>query len=133
MTQNLENAEVITYRRLVMPGDLNPANRLFGGKLLQWLDEAAALYVMCQLRSSSIVTVKISEVVFTEPVAAGDFLEFKARTSKIGRSSIEVGIDVQRKPVESPDNRKTVLTCAMTFVQIDPQTQKPTPHRLAQT
>ena len=123
--------QTLTYRKLVMPEDLNPAHRLFGGRLLQWLDEAAALYVMCQLRTQSIVTVKVSEIVFKEPVSSGDFLEFFASIARTGRSSVDIEIDVQRKAVEKPEDRKTVLTCNMTFVQIDPATQKPTPHRLA--
>jgi acyl-CoA hydrolase len=48
--------------RLIMSGDLNAANTLFGGRLIQWVDEAASVYVMELLRTHHIVTKKISEV-----------------------------------------------------------------------
>jgi len=75
----------MTYRKLVMPGDENPAKRLFGGRLMQWADEAAALFAMCQMRTSSIVTLKMSEVLFKNPAVSGDILEFWTKLKKVGR------------------------------------------------
>ena len=65
---------MLTHRKLVMPGDENPAKRLFGGRLMQWADEATALYAMCQMRTKSLVTLKISEVLFKNPARSGDIL-----------------------------------------------------------
>ncbi|MEY2986848.1 MAG: hypothetical protein RJB13_369, partial [Pseudomonadota bacterium] len=60
--------------RLIMPSDLNAANRLFGGRLLEWVDEIASLFCMTQLCRKQIVTKKISEVIFNEPADQGDVL-----------------------------------------------------------
>ena len=51
-------------RKWVKPEDLNPNNTLFGGRLLQWIDEEAALYAMIQLDNRKIVTKYISEIDF---------------------------------------------------------------------
>ena len=40
------SATVMTFRRLVKPEDLNPANFLFGGRIMEWADEAGALYAI---------------------------------------------------------------------------------------
>jgi len=49
-------------RKLVKPEDLNPRKTLFGGRVLQWIDEEAAIFAICQLGSSNIVTKAMSEI-----------------------------------------------------------------------
>src|SRR4051812_48773573 len=88
---------IMTYRKLVMPEDENPARRLFGGRLTQWADEAAALFAMCQMQTQSVVTLKISEIYFKNPAKSGDILEFWTRNKKIGRTSLTVECVVTRK------------------------------------
>lgn len=113
--------ETLSYRRLVMPGDMNPFNRLFGGTLVAWADEAIALYVICQLRSRRVTTVAISEVVYKKPVFSGDFLEFWCGITKVGTTSVTVSCQIRRKDVERPHSgdKDIVTTCSATFVTID--------------
>ena len=121
---------VLTYRRLVMPGDLNAANSLFGGQIMKWADEAAAMYAMCQLQDQRVVTLKVSEILFKEPVKQGDFLEFWAKTAKVGRTSLTVHLEVYRKEIEKPEYKhQVVLSCQFVFVRVD-EAGKATPHRL---
>ena len=49
-------------RKWIKPEDLNPNHSLFGGRLLQWIDEEAALYAIIQLENSRAVTKYISEI-----------------------------------------------------------------------
>jgi acyl-CoA hydrolase len=134
------NNQVMTFRKIVMPDDLNHANTLFGGRLLQWTDEAAVLYAMCQLGTHSVVTLKISEVLFKRPARNGDILEFWTYKKNIGRTSLEVCCDVVIKdfnrttelPTYDPvkDESRQILSCTLTFVSVD-NNGKPTPHKLA--
>jgi acyl-CoA hydrolase len=120
---------VMTFRKLVMPDDLNHANSLFGGRLLQWTDEAAVLYAMCQLGTNSVVTLKMSEVLFKRPARNGDILEFWTFKNKIGRTSLEVCCDVVKKdfnnqtdgPSYDPvkDEARKILSCSFVFVSVD--------------
>jgi acyl-CoA hydrolase len=132
----------MTYRKLVMPGDENPAKRLFGGRLMQWADEAAALFAMCQMRTSSIVTLKMSEVLFKNPAVSGDILEFWTKLKKVGRTSITVECIVARKilahpgplpespqPVSPRNPADVILSCDFTFVAIGTD-GRPVPHGL---
>lgn len=129
----MEANHVQHYRKLVMPGDLNSADRLFGGQIMKWADEAAALYAMCQLRTKHLVTLKVSEILFKEPVLQGDVLEFHTHTIAAGRTSFTVGLEVCRKEVEDPTKEhRPVLSCQFIFVTVD-ENGKKTPHRLAPT
>jgi acyl-CoA hydrolase len=113
---------MISFTKLVMPPDLNPANRLFGGKLLAWVDEASALFVMSKLRTKNIVTVTFDEVVFKVPVFSGDILSFDCEIHEIGNTSISVYVSVLN------DRGITVFDSYVKFVTIDPATGKSTPH-----
>jgi acyl-CoA hydrolase len=120
-----------TFRKLVMQGDMNAAGTLFGGSMMSFLDEAAALYVMCQLKTKNVVTLKVAEVIFKVPVFLGDFLVFDAETISVGKeSSIKIKITVSKKDLET-DINEVVTTCEMIFVSIDPVTKKPCKHILA--
>ena len=98
----MKNEYILTYRKLVKPDDLNHARSLFGGRLLQWADEAAVLYAMCQIGDKSVVTLKMSEVLFKNPAKNGDILEFWTRKSHIGNSSLGVDCLVVRKTINQP-------------------------------
>lgn len=51
-------------RKWVKPEDLNPNGTLFGGSLLRWIDEEAAIYAIIQLGNQRVVTKYISEINF---------------------------------------------------------------------
>ena len=76
-------------RKLVKPEDLNAGGSLFGGSLLRWIDEEAAIYVMCQLDSKNVVTKFMSEINFVSPAQTGDVVEIGLETIKFGKSSIK--------------------------------------------
>ena len=84
-------------RQIVKPDDLNAANALFGGRLLSWIDEEAAIYAICQLNSSSIVTKAMSEINFVATAKLGDVIEFGMDLVKIGTTSITIACDVRNK------------------------------------
>jgi acyl-CoA thioesterase YciA len=114
-----------------MPGDLNSAHTLFGGTIMKWADEAVSIYVMCQLGTKKVVTLKVSEILFKEPVQEGDVLEFMASTVKVGNTSITVKLDVQRKSIEDKTIvAPTVLSCEFVFVAVDDK-GRPTQHKLS--
>ncbi|MFZ9521486.1 MAG: acyl-CoA thioesterase [Silvanigrellaceae bacterium] len=113
--------------RLIMPGDLNAAGRLFGGRLMEWVDEIAALYCMSQLARKQIVTKKISEVIFNEPADLRDVLEFFCRIKNVGRTSVTIECLVMTKILSPGDRVKLIVACDLVFVSIDDQ-GRPEPH-----
>jgi acyl-CoA hydrolase len=111
-------------RRLVMPNDLNYANSLFGGRALEWIDEEAAIYAICQLESNVLVTKHIGEISFESPAMQGDVVEFGLITKRVGRTSITITCLVRNKVT-----KKTICVADdIVFVRVDPETRKPVPH-----
>jgi len=102
-------------RRWIRPNDLNATNRLFGGKLLSWIDEEAAIYAACQLKHPTVVTKFISEIDFQSPAEAGDVIEFGLEVVDYGQTSITLRCHVRKK-----DCHKTVITIdRLVFVAVN--------------
>ncbi|MFT5712529.1 MAG: acyl-CoA hydrolase [Glaciecola sp.] len=111
-------------RRLVMPNDLNYANALFGGRALEWIDEEAAIYAICQLETNCLVTKHIGEISFESAATQGDIVEFGLVTKRVGRTSITVTCLVRNKAT-----KKTIcLADDIVFVRVDPATRLPVEH-----
>ena len=84
-------------RKWVKPEDLNPNGTLFGGRLLEWIDEEAALYTIVQLENKHIVTKFMSEINFINAPVQGDIIEMGIEATKFGRTSITLRCEVRNK------------------------------------
>lgn len=111
-------------RRLVMPSDLNYANSLFGGRALEWIDEEAAIYAICQLDTNCLVTKHIGAISFESAALQGDVVEFGLATKKVGKTSITITCLVRNKITK----KSICLADDIVFVKVDPETRKPIPH-----
>lgn len=110
-------------RKWVKPEDLNPNGSLFGGQLLAWIDEEAALYTIIQLENPKIVTKYISEINFMSSATQGDIVEIGMEVTKFGKSSISMKCEARNKMT-----RETILTIdKIIMVNLSPD-GKPTPH-----
>lgn len=110
-------------RKWVKPEDLNPNGTLFGGSLLRWIDEEAAIYAICQLGNQRVVTKLISEVNFVSSARQGDIIELGMKATHFGRTSITLRCEVRNKVT-----RKSILTIEkMVFVNLGAD-GKPAPH-----
>ena len=110
-------------RKWVKPEDLNPNHSLFGGRLLQWIDEEAALYAVIQLENKHIVTKFISEINFISSPKQGDIIEIGIVATHFGRTSMTMRCEVRNKLT-----REQILTIdKIVFVNLD-EDGKPVPH-----
>jgi len=110
-------------RKWVKPEDLNPNQTLFGGRLLQWIDEEAALYAVIQLENTHIVTKFISEINFISAPHQGDIIEIGILATEFGRTSITLRCEVRNKMTRQP-----ILSIEkLIFVNLD-ESGKPKPH-----
>ena len=92
-------------RKWVKPEDLNGNQTLFGGKLLAWIDEEAALYSIIQLESIKVVTKYISEINFMSTAVQGDIVEIGIEVVKFGKTSLTLNCEVRNKMT-----RDTIVT-----------------------
>lgn len=110
-------------RKLIKPQDLNAHGTLFGGSVLAWIDEEAAIYVTCQLGKGNIVTKFMSEIDFVSSAKLGDIIEIGMETVGFGTTSITIKCEVRHKFTLEPIIRIDQIV----FVYLDAQ-NRPTPH-----
>ncbi|WP_299228234.1 hotdog domain-containing protein [uncultured Psychroserpens sp.] len=110
-------------RKWVKPEDLNPNQTLFGGQLLAWIDEEAALYTIIQLENSKIVTKYMSEINFMASAKQGDIIEIGIEVLKFGKSSLTLKCEVRNKMT-----RETILTVDKIIMVNLGKDGKPKPH-----
>jgi len=84
-------------RKWVKPEDLNPNGTLFGGRLLQWIDEEAALYAIIQLENKRVVTKFMSDINFVSSARQGDIIEIGIEVANFGNSSLTLRCEVRNK------------------------------------
>ena len=110
-------------RKWVKPEDLNPNHSLFGGRLLQWIDEEAALYAIIQLENTKVVTKFISEINFVSSAKQGDIIEIGIEATNFGSSSVTLKCDVRNKMTH-----QTIITVdKIVMVNLDTE-GNPAPH-----
>lgn len=86
-----ESAAVLT--EIVLPNDTNTLGNLMGGRLLHWMDIAAA--IAAQRHSKRVcVTASVNNVSFNQPIKLADIVTLEAKVSRSFNSSMEVYIDV---------------------------------------
>jgi len=110
-------------RKWVKPEDLNPNGTLFGGRLLEWIDEEAALYTIIQLENKRIVTKYVSEINFMSSAKQGDIIELGMQVTKFGKSSITLKCEARNKMT-----RETILTVDNIIMVNLGKDGKPKPH-----
>lgn len=84
-------------RKWIKPEDLNPNGSLFGGRLLEWIDEEAALYAIIQLENPRCVTKFMSEINFRSSAVQGDIIEIGLDTIGFGNTSLTLCCEVRNK------------------------------------
>lgn len=115
-------------RKWVKPEDLNQHGALFGGRLLQWVDEEAAIIAVAQLGTTDVVTRHMSEIDFVSRAERGDLLELDYRVHGFGRTSITLGCRV-----ENAVTGQEVLTLErIVFVAVDDE-GRPVEHGRTET
>jgi acyl-CoA thioesterase YciA len=114
-----------SIRVVLMPKDTNAHGTIFGGVILSYIDQAAAVEAK-QHGASFIVTVAMREVVFHEPVYVGDLVSFYTGLVRIGRTSITVSVEVFAQRGEGTGGMVKVTEAEVTFVNLD-EDRKPLP------
>jgi acyl-CoA hydrolase len=89
---------------LVMPAHLNGANRLFGGILMQWIDEVAGI-VAKRHSMSNVTTASVDNLTFLKGAYNGDMIVIKGKMTWVGSSSMEVCVDTYVESISGQRER----------------------------
>ena len=109
----------------MMPDQLNHHGNVFGGVILALVDKCGGVVARRHARLP-VVTVSIDRVEFKEPVYANDFVEAHGRIVYVGRTSMDVLVEVTAEEVETGVRRQT-NRCMLTYVAIDRLNGRPSP------
>ncbi|TKB97937.1 acyl-CoA thioesterase [Pedobacter cryophilus] len=107
----------ITMNELVLPNDTNTLNNLMGGRLLHWMDIAAAISAQKHC-NRIVVTASVDNVSFHHPIKLGDVITIHAKVSRAFNTSVEVRLDVWAENIPSGAKVKS-NDAYYTFVALD--------------
>lgn len=102
---------------LILPPDTNHHETIFGGRVLAFIDEIAAISSMKHAQGA-VVTASIDSVDFLSSAKVGDVLELEAVVSSTGRSSMEVYVRVTSKNLLTGEEKLTTESY-VTMVAVD--------------
>ena len=102
---------------LVLPNDTNTLNNLMGGRLLHWMDIAAAISGQKHC-NRTVVTASVDNVSFKHPIKLGDVVSIEAKVTRSFNTSVEVRLDVWAENIPSGVRNKS-NEAYYTFVALD--------------
>lgn len=102
---------------LVLPNDTNTLNNLMGGRLLHWMDIAAAISAQKHC-NRIVVTASVDNVSFRHPIKLGDVISIEAQVTRAFNTSVEVHLTVWAQNIPSGTKVKS-NEAYYTFVAID--------------
>ncbi|MGK5088668.1 acyl-CoA thioesterase [Bdellovibrionota bacterium FG-2] len=114
----------VVKTELVLPSDTNSLGTIFGGKIMSWIDIAAAIAAGKHARHV-VVTASFDALHFVAPVKVGQVVHIKATVNFASRTSMEVGVRVDSENLITGEMHHTA-TAYTTFVALD-SLGRPTP------
>jgi len=113
----------MTTARLMMPTDANILGNVFGGAIMRYMDEIAAI-VAWRHAGKNVVTASIDRMNFFSPVYVGNLLILKASVNYVGTTSMEIGVRIEAQDPATGESTHAG-SCYLTYVALD-EKGKPT-------
>jgi len=107
----------VVMTEIVLPGDANALGTAFGGKVMQWIDTAAAIAAIRHTRKV-VVTASMDELHFHKPIRVGEIVQIHARVNAVFHRSLEVGVEVFSED-QLTGRRHHTCSALLTFVALD--------------
>jgi acyl-CoA hydrolase len=124
MTAKIPKESHTIMNELVLPNDTNTLNNLMGGRLLHWMDIAAAISAQKHC-NRIVVTASVDNVSFKHSIKLGDVVTIEAKVTRAFTTSVEVRLDVWAQNIPSGTKVKS-NEAYYTFVAVD-QSGRPIP------
>ncbi|MCK9481273.1 MAG: acyl-CoA thioesterase [Bacteroidia bacterium] len=105
-------------KKIIMGRDIGVHGNLFGGRLIGWIDEAAAALACEYCYTPNMVTVRVGELIFKKPLKSGQHVHIYGNVKELGNTSITLNIEARRFSLYSGEEI-VACTTSITFVRID--------------
>lgn len=117
---------------LVLPNDTNVFGNLMGGRLMYWMDIAAALSAQ-RHSNSAVVTASVDNISFENPIHLGNVVHIQAKISRAFNTSMEIHLKVWGEDLKKQHKYKS-NEAYYTFVALDPGNKPiPVPELITET
>ena len=103
--------------KIVQSKDINGQSRLFGGRLMEWIDETAALAAMRHC-GGLVTTCAVDNLVFKHGATLNQVVVLKSRVTYVGNTSLEVKVDTFVEDLATGD-RFAINHAYLVFVHVD--------------
>lgn len=105
-------------KMIVMNGDIGVHGNLFGGRLMEWVDEAAGALATEYCQTPHMVTLRVGEFIFKKPLKQSNHVRIYGEIERLGNTSITMNIEARRLNVYT--GQETIAcTTSITYVCID--------------
>src|SRR6187402_2812649 len=132
MKAKTSRESVIIMTELVLPNDTNLYGNLMGGRLMYWMDIAAALSAGKHC-NAPVVTASVDNISFENPIKLGNVVHIEAKVSRAFNSSMEVFMKVWGEDHTQQYKYKS-NEAYYTFVALDPNRRpRPVPELIGET
>jgi acyl-CoA hydrolase len=112
-------------RRMMELIDANGQGNVHGGVIMRMVDESAAIVALKHSQSPTVVTARVERFDFLAPAFIGDVVSVHCTMHYVGRTSMEVGVEVTAEDVISQEIRK-IASSYVIYVALD-ENRKPRP------
>jgi acyl-CoA hydrolase len=121
---NLIADNPIVLERAMTPNDSNALNNVFGGVILEFMDEAGSKAAQRQNNGKPVIGVRLDRMSFLQPCLIGETLKAKAVLTKTWNTSMEVKVELEALNPKTGQIRQ-VANCYVVYVGLGPD-GKPT-------
>lgn len=127
MNQNINHKKIsdsiVETVHVVRPNHLNGANRLFGGILMQWIDEVAGIVAKRHARTN-VITASVDNLRFLKGAYQNEMVVIVGKLTWVGTSSMEVSVDTYVETISG--ERRAINRAYFVMVALD-ENDKPIP------
>jgi acyl-CoA hydrolase len=113
----MKQEKSLTMTVLMTPDMANFSGHVHGGSLLKLLDQVAYACA-AKFCKNYVVTASLDQVFFRQQVNVGELVTFHANVNYVGRSSMEIGVNVVAENLRTHQKRPTT-SCYFTMVALD--------------
>lgn len=108
----------VTMSMVMLPHQANPAGNVHGGEIMKMMDNAA--YVVAHRHArANVVTVRVDELTFHQPIFVGNLVICHAYLTFVGKSSMEVSVVVETEDLYKEGSMKCALTGYFTMIGLN--------------
>jgi len=111
----------VETRYILAPNHVNAHGTAFGGVIMSWIDMVAAMVAQRHCEGV-VVTASIDRISFKAPIHVGDHVILKASVNYVGKTSLEIGVQVTKENPRTGERAKAT-TAYLTFVNLDENEQ----------